>query len=63
MGLLSAVLLLVIPVWMAYDFFLGKSSFSKIYSTIELQLKQKNILVAVIIIGSLNWLWNIYKNV
>lgn len=63
LGLLSAIFLLVIPVWMVYDFILDKSGFFNAYCALELQLKKRNILIMVIITGCLNWIWNIYKNV
>jgi len=60
-GLLSTLFLLIIPLWIMYDFLLGKSGLYDAYGIVESQLKKRKIIIMVIALGCLNWLWNIYK--
>ncbi len=61
-GMLAAIALFIIPIWLITDIFRGKESFLKYYKLGEkLVIKNKWISVTAVLIVLLNWIWNITK--
>ncbi len=63
LGLLLAVGLAAVPMWMAFDLASGKRTLHRAWGWLEGKLRVKWISALVIILIVLNWIWNIYKNV
>lgn len=61
-GLILSAIMLVVPVWLAYDVVTKKQTLLTAYKDAEKIIKMKP--VAAVLIGLLlaNWVWNIYKN-
>jgi len=61
-SLLAVVIMLVVPVWLVYDFITRKSSFYKTYQQIETFIKSKRwVYLSLIAFVLSNWVWNITK--
>ncbi len=61
-GMLAAIALIIIPIWLITDIIRGSESFIKYYKLGEkLFIKNKWISVTAVIIVLLNWFWNITK--
>ena len=61
-GLLVAIIMTVVPLWILNDIILKKDSFFKWYKQMEAVIRKP--LVASLLIGLvlINWIWNIYKH-
>ena len=53
--------LIMIPVWVAIDFFCKKNSLFRFYYYFEKWIKKPYILIPLIILVLINWIWNIGK--
>jgi hypothetical protein len=53
--------LMVIPSWLFFDLFSKSSSFFDTYLSVEQKLKNKRILILLLLLIGMNWIWNIYK--
>ena len=60
-GILLALLLVVIPLWLALDLLRRKSSLYHFYNRMEKTLKQKSIFFIFLGLVLINWFWNILK--
>lgn len=61
-GLIVALIMLTVPVWIIADMLLKKQTFFDWYHKIEHFIRTKWIATMLIILVLLNWIWNIYKN-
>lgn len=61
MGILSALLLLVCPLWIIRDWFTRADSFFRFYQYMEQLIRRPIIAWPLIILVLLNWIWNINK--
>jgi hypothetical protein len=61
LGFIIVLLLLLCPLWLLYDLFTGKTTLFKTYQTTEIILKRPIIVLPLILLISLNWIWNILK--
>jgi hypothetical protein len=62
-GILVALIMLICPIWIGYDFLFKKDSFYQFYKKSEAFLRKRKIAIAFIVLVLLNWIWNINKNV
>jgi hypothetical protein len=62
-GILISIVLLVTPVWLAYDVLLRKQTLYGFYRQVEKILQQKQVAIPAITLVIANWIWNIYKGV
>ena len=61
-GIIVALIMLVCPIWIVYDYLSKKDSFYQFYSTSEEILRRKKVYIPLLILVLLNWIWNINKN-
>jgi hypothetical protein len=61
-GILVALIMLVCPIWIAYDYLSKKDSFYQFYIKSEKVLQRKKVYITLLILVLLNWIWNINKN-
>jgi len=60
-GLIVAVIMLVSPLWIAFDLLTKKQTFYDFYIHSENTIRTRKTAIALIILVLLNWIWNIYK--
>ena len=60
-GLIVSGIMLVCPLWIAFDYFTKKQTFYDFYHKSEAVLRTKKVAIPLIILVLLNWIWNIYK--
>ncbi len=61
-GMLAAIALIIIPLWIILDIIRSKESFLKYYKlTEQIIIRNKWISITAITIVLLNWIWNIAK--
>ncbi|QQS49948.1 MAG: DUF2752 domain-containing protein [Bacteroidota bacterium] len=61
LGFIAALLLIVAPVMVIFDYFQKKDRFLKLYVKAETLLKKPTITVLAIAMVLANWIWNIVK--
>lgn len=61
LGLLLAVLMVVIPVWIVIDLLRGSSSFLQAYRLMEKKLQCWPYALVGIVVILMNWIWNFQK--
>lgn len=61
-GIIVALILLICPFWIGYDFLSKKDSFYQFYKKSETFLRKRKVAILFIILVLLNWIWNINKN-
>lgn len=61
-GILVALIMLVCPIWIMFDYTFKKDTFYKFYKKTELFLSKRIIAILMIILIIANWIWNINKN-
>lgn len=62
LGILIALLLIIIPIWITIDLITQRLSMLNFWYRIEKKLKRPLTVTLVIIIVGMNWIWNIYKD-
>lgn len=60
-GLILALIMIIIPVWLTIDVSIGKETLLNVYKRAEVLLKQRTVAVPATLLIILNWIWNIYK--
>lgn len=60
-GILVAIIMIVSPILIIFDFISKKETFYKLYLFVEKKIKTKPIAVFLTILVLFNWLWNIKK--
>lgn len=61
-GIVVALMMIVIPIWIFFDVVFKKETFFKRYKKVELITRKPWIASILILVVLLNWIWNIYKN-
>ncbi len=62
-GFIIALIMLVTPLWMAYDTLSKRKTLYDFYSRSEIFLRKPFVAVPLVTLIVINWLWNIYKGV
>ena len=60
-GILLFGVLLVAPVWLAYDLINGKDTFHQAYYWLEQLARRRGVAIVLILLVAANWIWNIKK--
>lgn len=60
-GIVVAILMVVLPLWIVFDFIAKKESFFNCYPKAEAIIRTKWLAVFLIVLVVLNWIWNINK--
>lgn len=60
-GLLLAVIMIVLPVWLAYDLLLKKQTLFSAYVRTEEKIRIRWVAAVLILLVVANWIWNIEK--
>lgn len=63
LGAVLALGLLILPWWIAYDFFKKERTLPAFYEKTEAFLRKKTVAATFILLILLNWVWNIFKHV
>jgi len=61
LGFVLFLMMIVLPIWIIYDYLKCKKSLLKFYNKTETMLRKKTIALPAIILLLMNWIWNIYK--
>lgn len=61
-GIMVALIMIVSPVWIMWDFIRKEQSFFEFYGKAENLIRKKIIAISLIVLVILNWIWNIYKH-
>lgn len=61
LGVLVALILLIAPVWIAYDMGNGKATLYNFSLRAETFLQQKWVAIPAVLLVLLNWIWNFSK--
>lgn len=62
-GYIVAFTMLIAPVWIVVDIVLKNNSLFVCYEKIESHLKKPKYAIPLIILVSINWIWNITKGI
>ena len=62
LGILMVFLMLIIPLWILYDWIYRKKSFYRMYLKIEVLFRNKFIAGTAILLIISNWIWNFMKD-
>ena len=61
LGIAAALVLVSLPAWLLLDLLYKKQTFVHVVSVADRMLRRRYVYVPLIIIGALNWYWNILK--
>ncbi len=61
MGLLVAAIMLILPLWIAFDLCFRKNGLMRAYKRIELIVRRPQWAIPLAALVLLNWIWNISK--
>ncbi len=61
-GIIVALIMLICPIWITYDYLSKKDSFYQFHTKSEAILRKKKVYIPLLILVLLNWIWNITKN-
>lgn len=62
-GYVIGIIMIILPLWIMYDYFTKSSSLYQFYQKTEKTLKKPHYFLPLILLTILNWLWNISKNI
>lgn len=63
LGLIAAGFLLLAPFWLGYDFLKNKNATWLTYCWAEKKIQSNTVVsVALVVLVTVNWIWNIWKN-
>lgn len=60
-GIIVAILMAIIPLWILFDLILKKETFYSNYKKIETIIRIRWVAIILIVLVILNWIWNIKK--
>ena len=60
-GIIVAILMVVLPIWIVLDLITQKETFFTYYKKTEILLRTRWLAVFLIVLVILNWIWNIKK--
>jgi len=61
-GIIVAIIMTVLPVWVLTDIVLKKETFFKAYKKTESMIRKPWLAIVLVLLVLLNWIWNLYKN-
>ena len=61
-GIIVAIAMTIVPIWIAVDVILKRDTFFKGYKKTEAILRTPWLAIILILLVILNWIWNIYKH-
>ena len=61
-GIIVAIAMTIVPIWIAVDVILKRDTFFKAYKKTEAILRTPWLAIILILLVILNWIWNIYKH-
>lgn len=61
LGVILLLILVITPLWLAFDLFSGRDSLICFYTKMETVLQQKWVAIPAIGLVLGNWIWNIFK--
>jgi hypothetical protein len=61
-GMIVAVIMTVVPVWVVTDIVRKKDTFFRWYKKTEATITKPWLSITLIVLVLLNWIWNIYKH-
>lgn len=61
LGILLVLIMIIVPIWIIFDYFAKKETLLKAYLKTETFLKNKKIALPLIMMMMINWIWNIIK--
>lgn len=62
-GLILALIMVITPIWITYDYLKKKDTLFYYYRKMESAFQRKIIAIPAIILVISNWIWNIYKDI
>lgn len=62
MGIIVAILMAVIPLWLLFDVVTGKQTLFINYKKAEEVIRLKWVAIVLVFLVIINWTWNIYKH-
>lgn len=60
-GYILTLILIIVPLWISYDYFKQKNTLFQFYTKAEMFFQQKKTAIPAILLILVNWFWNIYK--
>lgn len=60
-GIIVAILMAIIPLWILFDLIFKKETFYSNYKKIETIIRIRWVAIILIVLVILNWIWNIKK--
>jgi hypothetical protein len=60
-GYIICISMIILPLWILFDWISQKDSFIRAYKNIESLFKRKYIAAPAIVLVLINWIWNIFK--
>ncbi|MEZ5016652.1 MAG: DUF2752 domain-containing protein [Flavipsychrobacter sp.] len=64
LGFFAVAMLSILPIWLLKDLIGKRASLFKIYVTTEEALKRnKALLIILLLLISINWIWNLFKTI
>ena len=60
-GIIIASIMLITPIWIFVDVATRKNTLLEFYKKIEVVLKKPGIAIALVLLVTVNWIWNIVK--
>lgn len=61
-GILVVLIMILVPIWISFDWIFKKESFFQFYKRAEQFITQKYVASFLILVVLLNWYWNFKKN-
>ena len=61
MGLIIALIMIAIPLWLVYDVVKKENTLFNFYYKAEHFLQRRKVAIPLIFLVVVNWIWNIYK--
>jgi hypothetical protein len=60
-GIILFLIMVILPIWLAYDVVSRKETLLRFYHIIEITLKRRWVAIPAILLVLGNWIWNICK--
>lgn len=61
MGILAAVIMLLLPIWIIADMINKKNTLFNFYQKTEIYLRKPQFAIPLVVLVIINWIWNITK--
>ncbi len=60
-GIIVLTMIVFVPVWMSFDKIFSRNSFFHFYNKAEIYISKRSVMIPLILLGLINWAWNIIK--